>query len=96
MYRVGLESILGLTQHGGTFAVAPRIPASWRGFTIHWRHGKSTYEIRVENPPVANGGVVATLDGVAVDPGSVPLVDDGQSHVVEVSMGAEAAPVERV
>src|SRR6185436_5115146 len=50
MARAGLESILGVTRRGATLALNPCIPSSWPGFTVTLRHGKSRYEIAVENP----------------------------------------------
>ncbi|MFI5372808.1 MAG: GH36-type glycosyl hydrolase domain-containing protein, partial [Candidatus Eisenbacteria bacterium] len=41
MYRLGLESILGLRQRGRCFSVAPCVPASWGGFVVRWQHGRS-------------------------------------------------------
>jgi len=93
MYRLGLESILGLRCRGGSFSVAPCIPGSWNGFRVRWRHGKSVYEIRVENPGHTNRGIaVAVLDGARVNPRAIPLVDDGALHRLQVTMG-EPAPV---
>ncbi len=92
MHRLGLESILGLTRHGSTFAISPCIPGSWPRFTIRWRHGTSLYEITVENPVRRNRGLVsALLDGAAVNPRAIPLVDDGATHRLIVVMG-EPAP----
>ncbi len=95
MYRLGLESILGLKRRGQTFAVEPCIPASWERFVMRWRQGRSTYEIVVENPERQNCGIAeAELDGAEVDAGSVPLIDDGRVHKLRVTMGVPA--VERV
>jgi len=41
MYRLGLESILGLRRRGGSFAIAPCVPGSWDRFVVHWRQGRS-------------------------------------------------------
>ena len=91
MYRLGLESILGLRLHGTHLAVAPCIAASWAGFVVHWRHGGSRYEITVGNPEHRQRGVaLATLDGVAVDAEAIPLVDDGKEHRLHVVMGEPA------
>ena len=88
MYRVGLESILGLRWRGGHLAIAPCVPASWDGFVVRWQCGRTRYEIAVENPGHANRGVAeAFLDGVAVDAGAIPLADDGAVHRVRVVMG---------
>jgi cyclic beta-1,2-glucan synthetase len=88
MYRLGLESILGLRRRGRSFSVAPCIPGSWTGFVMRWRHGQSLYEITVENPGSRNRGVAeAMLDGVRVEHQAVPLVDDGAVHRLRVVMG---------
>jgi cyclic beta-1,2-glucan synthetase len=89
MYRAGLESILGLRRQGDTFAVDPCIPAAWPGYAIGWRVGRTRYEIAVANPERRCRGVgTARLDGVPVDPGAIPLVDDGGTHEVRVVLGA--------
>ena len=91
MYRLGLESILGLRPLGAAFTVAPCVPASWAGFRVHWRHNGCRYTIAVENPGHCNRGVShVTLDGVAVDPAAIPLAHDGGEHEVRVVMGESA------
>jgi cyclic beta-1,2-glucan synthetase len=92
MYRLGLESILGLRRRGQRFSVAPCIPGTWNGFLVRWRHGRSLYEITVENPGRRNRGVAeAVLDGARVDARAIPLVDDGAVHRLRVVMGEHAA-----
>jgi cyclic beta-1,2-glucan synthetase len=92
MYRLGLESILGLRRRGVCLAIAPCVPASWSGFTVRWKHGRSTLEITVENPEHKNRGVAMTLlDGAVVDADAIPLVDDGAVHRLRVVMGAPVA-----
>jgi cyclic beta-1,2-glucan synthetase len=89
MYRVGLESILGIVRHGDHLTIAPRIPGSWSGFSVQWRHGRSVYDIRVDNPEHATGGrLEARLDGERVDPAAIPLVDDGRSRRIEIVLAA--------
>jgi cyclic beta-1,2-glucan synthetase len=91
MYRLGLETILGLELRGQCFAVAPCIPGTWDRFAVRWRYGKSHYKISVENPGRRSRGVAeATLDGSRVDHRAIPLVDDGAQHRVRVVMGDPA------
>jgi cyclic beta-1,2-glucan synthetase len=88
MYRAGLESILGLRRNGETFELDPCIPSSWPEYAITWRFGRTRYEISVKNPEGRCRGVgAAELDGVAVDPGAIALVDDGGTHEVRVVLG---------
>ena len=93
MYRLGLESIVGLRRHGRCFRVSPCVPASWEKFRVRWKHGATTYDVAVENPERRNRGVaLVELDGARVDTSSIPLVDDGAVHRVRVLMG-EPVPV---
>jgi cyclic beta-1,2-glucan synthetase len=88
MYRAGLESILGLRRRGATFIVDPCIPASWTEYQILWRFRETRYEIIVSNPDRRCRGVSkAELDGLAVNPSSIPLLDDGRVHHVRVVLG---------
>jgi cellobiose phosphorylase len=94
MYRLGLESILGLRPLGPCFTLAPCIPASWEHFRIVWNHGGCRYRIEVRNPDRRNRGVAsATLDGAAVDPAAIPLASDGAEHRLLVVMGEPSAAV---
>ena len=88
LFRVGLEAILGFHLKGDRLAIDPKIPASWPGFELAYRHGSSRYRVAVENPDgVEHGTRSATLDGQGVDPSAIPLVDDGRDHEVVVLMG---------
>jgi cyclic beta-1,2-glucan synthetase len=91
MYRAGLESILGLKQHGASFELNPCIPAAWPAYAIAWRHGSTRYAITVVNPDHRCRGIAAAeLDGEAVDPAIIPLVDDGATHRLHVVLGEQA------
>jgi cyclic beta-1,2-glucan synthetase len=88
MYRAGLESILGLRRRGVTFAIDPCIPSSWPGYSLVWRFGRTRYEVEVANPERRCRGVSsAELDGAAVAPDAIPLIDDGATHRVRVTLG---------
>ncbi len=88
MYRAGLESILGLRRRGSSFEMDPCIPSSWPRYEIVWRFGRTRYEIAVSNPERRCRGIAeAALDGAAVDPRAIPLVDDGGAHQVRLVLG---------
>jgi cyclic beta-1,2-glucan synthetase len=95
MYRVALESVLGLTLHGGTtLRLAPRVPDAWPGFSVSWRlaDGKTRYEVEVRNPARNAAAVVSvTVDGrdVPIEDGAalIPLVLDGAVHRAVATMG---------
>jgi cyclic beta-1,2-glucan synthetase len=88
MYRVGLESILGLRRQGSTFEMDPCIPASWPDYSVVWRVGRTRYEIAVSNPERRCRGIAeAELDGALIDPRAIPLLDDGATHHVRLVLG---------
>ena len=97
MIRVGLESVLGLTQEAGTrFVLAPCVPDAWPGYTVVRRLEEgTTYEFRVARGSGPSECVVAaTLDGRPIEPADgrlvVPIVRDGGRHVVQAELGARA------
>lgn len=94
LYRAGVEGLLGLRRHGDMLSIQPCIPRSWPGFRATLRHGASHYDIVVENPGGASGGVSRlVVDGVRLAAGeaAVRLVDDGRRHSVVVTLGAAQA-----
>jgi len=95
MYRVALESVLGVRiEAGTTLIVAPRIPDEWPGFRVRLRlhDGQTRYEVAVENPTARAASVVsATADGQAcpVESGvaRIAMAKDGAQHAVRVVLG---------
>jgi cyclic beta-1,2-glucan synthetase len=88
MYRAGLESILGFKLRGSSLRIEPCIPRWWHEFEITYRHGETTYEIKVENPLALCRGVASVeVDGEARGDGEIKLVDDKGTHKVRVVLG---------
>ena len=90
MQRAGVEGILGLRILGGALHVDPCIPRDWPGFeaTVAWR--TAHYRVVVGNPAKVCRGVGSVrLDGADVTVGPVPLLDDGSTHLVEVTLGGK-------
>jgi cellobiose phosphorylase len=86
LYRLVVESLLGLHVEQGRLRLAPRLRPDWPGYRISLRHGTSQYGIRVE---AGEAGTPAawTLDGAAVESG-FELVDDGNRHELLVRVPA--------
>lgn len=88
MYRAGLESILGFKLQGERLRIDPCVPRWWRDFEITYRRDRTTYRIKVENPLAMSRGVATVeLDGALQSGDDVPLVQDGQTHIVRVVLG---------
>jgi cyclic beta-1,2-glucan synthetase len=85
LFRVALETILGLRLHGTHAAIDPCIPAAWHTFTMTFRHGSTTYRVTVDNASGAGHGVrQVLLDGAPCTADGIPLQDDSASHAVRV------------
>jgi N,N'-diacetylchitobiose phosphorylase len=97
MFRVALESVLGITlRGGGALCVRPCIPRGWPGFTVRYRlpDGATTYEIAVTRED--GDGIRGSADGEALDATDgvlrIPLARDGGTHRVDVVLGRDFAP----
>ena len=91
MYRIGIEHLLGLQRRGNSFVIEPCIPKEWSQYEIKIQHGKTRFEITVENPEGMSRGVqLIELDGKLLETQSVPLLDDERTHRVRVVLGNRA------
>ena len=84
MYRLVVESLLGLRLEGDRLRIEPCLPADWTGFTVHYRYRETVYHIAVHQTPHATGDERLSLDGHDQAGLAIPLVDDHLEHRVEV------------
>ena len=88
MYRLIIESLLGIALEVERMRFAPLLPAAWPGFDVHYRYRTTVYHIHVAN--LGGGGRAVrkvVLDGGVQADASIPLVDDGREHRVVVEVG---------
>ncbi|MGD0400313.1 MAG: glucoamylase family protein [Syntrophobacteraceae bacterium] len=88
MYRLIVESLLGLRLEVDKLRFAPCLPSDWKAFKIHYRYRETVYHIAVVQPPTGNDEMSVTVDGVEQHDKAVRLVDDHREHSVEVRMNA--------
>nr|WP_229416660.1 glucoamylase family protein [Massilia sp. PDC64] len=91
MFRLIVESLLGVTRAGETLTLMPRLPAGWEGFRLHYRYHGSQYTIAVRR----GDEPLLRVDGVAQQGNTIALVDDGRTHEVELHVASRhdaAAP----
>jgi cyclic beta-1,2-glucan synthetase len=84
LYRLMLESLLGITRRGDHLHIKPCLPADWPGCSIEYRFGETLYRIDVQQAHATSGSIL--LDGVQVEGETLPLVDDRLEHRVVVSV----------
>ena len=91
MYRLLLESLLGITREVDRLRIAPRLPRQWPSIKIHYRFQDTMYHITIEQHPSTGLDTVPTepriaLDGTDLPGGTIPLMDDRQEHTVVVRL----------
>jgi cellobiose phosphorylase len=84
MYRLIVESLLGLKLDVDKLRLTPCLPADWPAFKLHYRYRETVYHIAVLQTRAESGGMSVTVDGVERPDQAIPLADDRQEHSVEV------------
>jgi cellobiose phosphorylase len=89
LYRLILESLLGLRLEVDKLHLAPCLPADWPGFAIHYRHRETVYHIRASRSAATETGMTVSVDGVEQHDPVIPLADDRREHIVEVRIARD-------
>ncbi|MEZ0271606.1 MAG: glucoamylase family protein [Methylophilaceae bacterium] len=100
MYRLTVETLLGLNLEVDRLRIAPCIPADWSSYKIQYRYRETLYRITVKhNSNQPKDTLRVTVDGVVIEGGgtndagrphaTIPLVDDRREHRVEIDIGQE-------
>ena len=84
MYRLIVESLLGLKLEVDKLRFAPCLPEDWKGFKVYYRYRETVYEIDVRQQPGGEGRTIVTVDGIEQQDEAIPLVDDRRNHSVEI------------
>jgi cellobiose phosphorylase len=88
MYRLTVETLLGLQREVDHLRIAPCVPADWDSYKIHYRYRDTVYHITVKRVGEPSGQVTRVrVDGAERPDARIPLVDDGRERFVEVDLG---------
>jgi cellobiose phosphorylase len=87
MYRLIVESLLGLRLETDKLRFEPCLPKEWDVFKVHYRYRETIYHITVRQMR-DNSAASVTVDGVEQGDKTISLVDDRQEHAVEVKIAA--------
>ncbi|MEN6469667.1 MAG: glucoamylase family protein [Smithella sp.] len=88
MYRLIVESLMGLTLKNGKLSFAPCLPEDWNEIKIHYRYRETLYHIVIRQRAGETDPIVMTLDGLTMPDAEITLVDDQKEHVVDVVIPA--------
>jgi cyclic beta-1,2-glucan synthetase len=103
MYRLIVESLLGLSLNNDKLSFAPCLPADWHSFKLAYRYQNTLYQIVVVQLEHAGSvtdagetvyaGVI--LDGVMLPSAEIPLVNDREEHQVAIRIPARLAKTDK-
>jgi cellobiose phosphorylase len=87
MYRLIVESLLGLRLEVDRLRFTPHLPSDWESFTLHYRYRDTLFHISVRQ--IESGQTVkrVLVDGVEQPDLSIRLHDDRQEHQVTIELG---------
>jgi cyclic beta-1,2-glucan synthetase len=86
MYRLIVESLLGLRLETGKLYIEPHLPSDWITLKIHYRFRETMYHIILTLLKEDNINLKIILDGVECPDNFIPLVDDHIEHQAEVKL----------
>jgi cyclic beta-1,2-glucan synthetase len=84
MYRLIVESLLGLKLEVDKLRFAPCLPADWKGFKVYYRYRETVYEIDVRQQAGEEARTIVAVDGEERQDAAIPLVDDRRNHLVGI------------
>ena len=90
MYRLIVESLLGVRREGDRLHLSPCLPADWPGFTLRYRYHDTVYRIHVQHAD-AGGPSRLSIDGIEQAQLVIGLQDDRGVHAVEAWLGKHVA-----
>jgi cyclic beta-1,2-glucan synthetase len=84
MYRLLVESLLGVNLEGENLRLEPRMPEAWTTYKIHYRYRQTVYHFTISRAaPDAVAATKLILDGQEIPGNLIPLRDDRNEHFAE-------------
>jgi cellobiose phosphorylase len=85
LYRLIIESFLGLQQEGNKLKFIPCVPKEWESFKVHYKYINTMYHIVVTQ---TNGTdtMMVMADGVKQEENRITLTDDGAEHNIQINL----------
>jgi cellobiose phosphorylase len=87
MYRLLVETLLGVNLEGDRLRMAPRMPKAWSGFKVHYRYRQTVYHIAIVRQAEDSAeACLLRVDGREVQGNTIALLDDRLEHMVDMSV----------
>ena len=89
MYRLIVESLIGLRLEVDKLYIEPCIPSDWVSFKVNYKYRETLYKITVNQVYENNSKMIIIIDNIDSLNNFIHLVDDNQTHLVEVNIFKE-------
>jgi cellobiose phosphorylase len=87
IYRLLIETLLGVNLEGDQLRLTPRLPKSWTTYKIHYRYRQTVYHITISRLETDAAEVNQLfLDGEKLAVKTVSLADDRREHFIELKV----------
>jgi cyclic beta-1,2-glucan synthetase len=90
IYRIAIESVLGIRRRGNRLFIRPCVPDSWENLAITVRHSAAIYRIDIHQAARVDARNIALVENGHVLPGTILRLADSGDHHVQVYPGVEA------
>jgi cellobiose phosphorylase len=91
MYRLIVESLLGLELAVDKLRFKPCLPMQWKAFKLHYRYRETMYHVTVTQTDNADDRPTVWVDGDLQADGAITLVNDLVEHAVRVVVRTASA-----
>ncbi|MEQ1602821.1 MAG: glucoamylase family protein [Methylophilaceae bacterium] len=99
MYRLTLETLLGLQLEVDHLRMTPRIPAHWQSYNIRYRYHETWYHIHIQRVTTQPEYTMRLIvDGITLNAAGtegnvqahcrIPLLNDGKNHQVSINLNS--------
>jgi cellobiose phosphorylase len=88
MYRLIVESLLGITLDVNKLRFTPCLPPEWTEFKVHYRYRETVHHITVRQVDTDAG---IFIDNKKTDDAAITLLDDRQEHFIDVRLARTSA-----
>ena len=86
MYRLIVESLMGLSLQKGKLRISPCLPVDWKEIKISYRYEETFYRIVIRQTEGDADRTYITLDNSVIEDADIPLVNDKREHLLDVSI----------
>ena len=89
MYRLIVESLLGLRLETDKLYIEPCMPSDWESFKIHYRYQGNNLPDYSDSIKYRHTKLTLIVDGTECQDKFIRLINDNQEHLAEVKIYRE-------